>query len=151
MHIEISLQDGVPIYRQIANQVKYLIASGQLQAGTELPGIRALAEQLLVTPNTVVKAYGELESSGLVVKRRGAGTYVSDTKSPLARKEQKKILTQRADALLTEAQQLDYSFAEVLELLKKRQAVLEKIQGKTQSKPPAKSSTKPSNKESADA
>lgn len=131
MNIEISLQDGVPIYRQIANQVKYLIASGQLQAGTELPAIRVLAEQLLVTPNTVVKAYGELESSGLVVKRRGSGTYVSDTGSPLARKEQKRILTQRADALLAEAQQLDFSFDEVLELLTKRQAELEKKQNIT--------------------
>ncbi len=140
MRIELSLQDGVPIYRQIANQVKYLIASGQLQAGTDLPAIRVLAEQLLVTPNTIVKAYGELESSGLVVKRRGSGTYVSDTKSPLARKEQKKILTQRADSLLTEAQQLDYSFDEVLELLTKRQAELEKKQSKSRSKSIAKES-----------
>ncbi len=138
MHIELSLQDGVPIYRQIANQVKYLIASGQLPSGTELPAIRVLAEQLLVTPNTVVKAYGELETSGLVVKRRGSGTFVSDTKSPLARKEQKKILTQRADALLTEAQQLNYSFDEVLELLTKRQAELEKLQSESHSKSTAK-------------
>ena len=99
-----------------------------------------LAEQLLVTPNTIVKAYGELESSGLVVKRRGSGTYVSDTKSPLARKEQKKILTQRADSLLTEAQQLDYSFDEVLELLTNRQAELEKKQRKSHSKSLAKES-----------
>ncbi|MFK8115011.1 MAG: GntR family transcriptional regulator [Rubripirellula sp.] len=140
MHIELSLQDGVPIYRQIANQVKYLIASGQLQPGAELPAIRVLAEQLTVTPNTVVKAYGELETSGLIVKRRGSGTYVSDTKSPLARKEQKKILTQRADALLTEAQQLDYTFDEVLKLLTKRQAELEKKQSGSHFKSTAKES-----------
>ena len=126
MHIEISLQDGVPIYRQIVNQVKYLIASGRLHAGEELPPIRTLAEQLLVTPNTVVKAYGELETSGLVVKRRGAGTYVADVASPLAKKEQRKILIQRADALLAEARQLKFSYDEVLELLQKRQAELEK-------------------------
>lgn len=141
MHIEISLQDGVPIYRQIANQVKYLIASGQLRTGTELPAIRMLAEQLAVTPNTIVKAYGELESSGLVVKRRGAGTYVSDTKSPLARKEQKKILTQRADALLTEAQQLGFSFGDVMQLLNRRQAELEEKQSKSRTKSIAKEST----------
>jgi GntR family transcriptional regulator len=126
VHIEISLQDGVPIYRQIVNQVKYLIASGRLHAGEELPPIRTLAEQLLVTPNTVVKAYGELETSGLVVKRRGAGTYVADVASPLAKKEQRKILIQRADALLAEARQLKFSYDEVLELLQKRQAELEK-------------------------
>ena len=124
MHIQISLHDGVPIYRQIVNQVKYLIASGQLAAGAELPPIRALAEQLLVTPNTVVKAYSELEAEGLVHKRRGAGTYVADAASPLARREQRRILTQRADALLAEASQLNYTFEELLDLLRSRQAAL---------------------------
>lgn len=127
MHIEISLQDGVPIYRQIVNQVKYLIASGQLAAEQELPPIRALAQQLLVTPNTVVKAYAELENVGLVYKRRGAGTYVADLqRSPLARREQKRILTQRADALLAEARQFDFSFEDVVKLLQTRQAELQK-------------------------
>ena len=126
MYIEISLHDGVPIYRQIVNQVKYLIASGRLDAGDEMPPIRTLAEQLLVNPNTVVKAYGELESEGLVLKRRGAGTYVADFKSPLARKEQKKILAKRADALLAEASQLNFTFEEVLNLLRSRQAALKK-------------------------
>ena len=126
MHIEISLQDGVPIYRQIANQVKYLIASGQLQTDEELPAIRTLAEYLSITPNTVVKAYGTLENEGLVYKRRGAGTFVADTSSPLARREQRRILTQRADALLTDATQLNFSFEEVLDLLRKRHEVLNK-------------------------
>ena len=126
MHIEISLQDGVPIYRQIVNQVKYLVASGQLNAGAEMPPIRTLAEQLLVTPNTIVKAYGELESEGLVFKRRGAGTYVAEFKSPLARREQKRILTRRADALLAEASQLKFTFEEVLDLLHARQDAMNK-------------------------
>ncbi len=126
MLIEISLEDGVPIYRQIVNQVKYLVASGQLVPDDELPAIRMLAEQLLVTPNTVVKAYRELEREGLIYKRQGAGTYVADVASPLARKEQKRILTQRADALLADAQQLGFSLDEVRELLEKRHATLEK-------------------------
>ena len=130
LHIEISLNDGVPIYRQIANQVKYLIASGQLVADTELPPIRALAEQLLITPNTVVKAYRELESAGIVYKRRGAGTFVSSDTTPLARKEQRRILTERADALLAEASQLGFSYEEVVELLEKRQAELARRQAR---------------------
>lgn len=134
MHIEISLEDGVPIYRQIVNQVKYLVASGQLVADEELPPIRTLAEQLLVTPNTIVKAYGALETEGLVYKRRGAGTYVAEVTSPLARKEQKRILAQRADALLAEAQQLNFSFDEVVELLGKRQTALNKTLNKASSK-----------------
>ena len=77
MDITINVTDGVPIYRQIVNQVKYLVASGLLQPGEELPPIRTLALQLKVTPNTIVKAYGELETRGVVHKRRGSGTYVS--------------------------------------------------------------------------
>lgn len=134
MHIQISVHDDVPIYRQIVNQVKYLIASGQLVAGAELLPIRVLAEQLLVTPNTIVKAYAELEAEGLVHKRRGAGTYVADASSPLTRREQRRILTQRADALLAEASQLNFSFEEVLDLLRNRQAALTKTISKENSR-----------------
>ena len=79
-----------------------------------------------MTPNTIVKAYGELESAGAVYKRRGAGTYVAEVTSRLARKEQKRILAQRADALLAEAQQLKFTFDEVLDLLRNRQTALKK-------------------------
>lgn len=132
MHIEISLKDGVPIYRQIANQVKYLIASGQLATDEELPAIRKLAEFLSITPNTVVKAYGTLEAEGLVYKRPGAGTFVADTGSPLARREQKRILSQHADALLADANRLNFTFAEIQDLLKKRYAALIKEQERAQ-------------------
>ncbi len=124
MHIQISLQDGVPIYRQIVNQVKYIVASGHLLPGEELPPIRVLAKQLLVTPNTIVKAYRELEMEGVVTKRRGAGTYVSESISPLARKEQKKILAGRIDALLVEARQMNVSFEDVLDLIQRRRSAL---------------------------
>jgi GntR family transcriptional regulator len=126
VQIEISLQDGVPIYRQIVNQVKYLIAAGKLRTDEELPAIRVLAERLSVTPNTVVKAYGVLQTEGLVYKRQGAGTFVAETKSPLARKEQKRILTQRTDALLADASQLGFTFEEILALLRKRHEALNK-------------------------
>ena len=124
MHIQISLQDGVPIYRQIVSQVKYMVASRQLLPGEELPPIRVLAKQLLVTPNTIVKAYRELEVDGVVYKRRGAGTYVSQFMSPLARKERRRILASRVDALLAEARQMDFSFDDVLDLLGKRRSAL---------------------------
>jgi GntR family transcriptional regulator len=120
VHIQISVHDGVPIYRQIVNQVKYMVASSQLLPGEELPPIRVLAKQLLVTPNTVVKAYDDLEGEGVVRKRQGSGTYVSEFMSPLARREQRKILAQRADALLTEAHQMNFAFPDLLELLRER-------------------------------
>ena len=79
MRIHISTSDGVPIYQQIVNQVKYLVAAGRLAPGEELPPIRVLAEQLVVNPNTVARAYRELEAEGVVEKRRTAGTYVSSS------------------------------------------------------------------------
>ena len=124
MHIHISANDGVPIYLQIVNQVKYLIASGRLGAGDELPAIRVLAEKLIVNPNTVARAYRELEAAGIVEKRRTAGTYVSDQGSPLARRERMKILSQRVDALLAEARQMDVGIEDVIKLIEQRSAAM---------------------------
>jgi GntR family transcriptional regulator len=120
MRLHISANDGVPIYLQIVQQVKYLVAAGRLAPGEELTPIRVLAEQLLVNPNTVARAYRELETAGIVTKRRTAGTYVSDAGSPLARRERLKILTERIDALLAEAQQMNVGIEEVIELLRER-------------------------------
>ncbi|MGB7161112.1 MAG: GntR family transcriptional regulator [Tepidisphaeraceae bacterium] len=120
MQLHVSPADGVPIYLQIVNQVKYLISSGRLAAGEELPAIRTLAEQLLINPNTVARAYRELELAGVVEKRRTTGTYVSSGASPLARRERLKILGRRVDALLAEARQMDVSLDEVIDLVHQR-------------------------------
>ncbi|HEY3915260.1 MAG TPA: GntR family transcriptional regulator [Verrucomicrobiae bacterium] len=120
MQIHITSSDGVPIYIQIVNQVKHLIASGRLMPGEEIPPIRALAEQLVVNPNTVARAYLELERAGVVTKRHGSGTYVSEAPSPLSRREKFKVLTQRADSLLVEAGHLDIELDEVIALLHER-------------------------------
>ncbi len=124
MQIHISPTDGVPIYLQIVNQVRYLVSSGRLAAGEELPPIRTLAEKLIVNPNTVARAYRELEQAGIVVKRRTAGTYVSGVGSRLARRDRLKIITRRIDALLAEGRQLDFSLEEVIELVRQRDAAM---------------------------
>jgi GntR family transcriptional regulator len=125
MQIHISPSDGLPIYLQIVNQVKYLVASGRLAPGEELPPIRTLAHDLVVNPNTVARAYRELELAGVVEKRRTAGTYVSDLGSPLARRERVRILTQRIDALLAEARQMDIGTDAVIELIRQRDEVMQ--------------------------
>lgn len=127
MQIHISPNDGVPIYLQIVSQVKYLVASGRLTPGQELPPIRVLAERLIVNPNTVARAYRELETAGIVEKRRTAGTYVSDQGSPLARRERMKILGQRIDALLAEARQMDVSLDDVVKLVQQRDAAMHSL------------------------
>jgi len=124
MDIHISPHDGVPIYLQIVHQVKYLVASGRLAPGEEMPAIRVLAERLTVNPNTVARAYRELEIAGVVEKRRTAGTFVSDAGSPLARKEKRKILAERIDALLAEARQLGIDTDSVIELFRERDDIL---------------------------
>jgi len=130
MQLHISTDDGVPIYLQIANQVKYLVASGRLAPGEELPPIRVLAHQLLVNPNTVARAYLELERDGVVVKRHGSGTYVSDNGSPLARKERLKILSQRVDALLVEARHMQVGSEELIKLVKEREQSMIPLENK---------------------
>ena len=125
MQIHITTSDGVPIYLQVVNQVKYLVAAGRLKAGEELPPIRTLAEKLVVNPNTIARAYRELEVSGIVEKRRTAGTYVTDQGSPLARRERTKILSDRIDQLLAEAGHMDVSLEEVIKLLQQRFSVIQ--------------------------
>jgi GntR family transcriptional regulator len=129
VQIRISASDGIPIYLQIVNQVKYLAASRRLAPGEELPPIRVLAERLVVNPNTVARAYRELEAAGVVEKRRTAGTFVSEAGSPLARRERIKIVTERVDALLAEARQLGIGVDEVVELIGRRDQAMQSTGG----------------------
>ena len=68
---------GVPIYLQLMEQVRHAVETGALRAGEQLPGIRTLAEELVINPNTVAKAYRELEHEGVVELRQGAGAFVA--------------------------------------------------------------------------
>ncbi len=120
MQIHISPTDGVPIYLQIVNQVKYLVSAGRLTTGEELPPIRVLAEKLLINPNTVARAYRELEMAGLVIKHRTTGTYVSGAGSRLGKRDRLKAVTQRVDALLAEARQMDIPVDEIIEIIRDR-------------------------------
>lgn len=124
MDITIDPKDGLPIYRQISNQLRYMIASGLLQQDEDLPPIRTLAMQLRVTPNTIVKAYDELEKAGVISKRRGSGCYVSAGPPKLVDREKRKILEQRIDALLVEARQLKFPPHELFKLIHRRLALL---------------------------
>jgi GntR family transcriptional regulator len=118
MQIHIQAQDGTPIYLQVMRQIQFLVASGRLQPGEELPSIRALAEQLLVNPNTIARAYRELEVLGVVEKRRTAGTYVADGGSPLALKERRRLLNERIEQLLVEAFQMGFDLDDIMKMIR---------------------------------
>ncbi len=125
MQIHISTKDGIPIYKQIINQIKYMVASGRLSPGKKLPPVRKLAETLLINPNTVARAYRDLETLGLVQTRQGSGVCISQGPSPLAQAQKMKILTERADILLTEAQQMDIDLEAIIDLLHERHTQLQ--------------------------
>src|ERR1041385_5376177 len=118
------LENGVPIYMQIVNQVKLLVAAGRLSPSEELPPIRALAEQLAINPNTVARAYRELETAGIVTKKRTTGTYISEGGPRLSRDECIRILTDRIDALLAEGRQMNIPTPEIVDLIRQRDALL---------------------------
>jgi len=134
MEFRLSSTNGVPVYRQIANQVKYLVASGRLRPGQELPTIRGLAERLLINPNTVVHAYSELEKEGMIIRRHGSGTYVAEDLPRSPTRETSEALADKADSLLTDAVHLDLGLEDVLRLVRERHARLTgagKQKGKT--------------------
>lgn len=85
-----------------------------------MPPIRVLAEKLLVNPNTVARAYRELELAGVVEKRRTTGTYVADAVMRVPRREQMRVLGEKVDALVAEARQMGVSVEDVIELVRKR-------------------------------
>jgi GntR family transcriptional regulator len=112
--------DGAPIYDQIAEQIRFRIASGQVRPGDELPTIRGLAELLRVNPNTVARAYRELEHEGLVEKRRTTGTFVAEMTPRRSVAERRRLLAPQIDKLLIQARQLGLSLDDVLGQLHKR-------------------------------
>jgi GntR family transcriptional regulator len=78
MILKLNPGSGVPIYLQLMEQIKYAIGSGALRPGEQLPGIRKMAETLVMNPNTVAKAYRELEYEGVIEVRHGAGAFVAE-------------------------------------------------------------------------
>ncbi len=116
IHLE---TDGVPIYLQIVNQVRGQVAAGRLTPGQEVPTIRALAEQLTVNPNTVARAYRDLERSGVLATRRGAGTIVADRAVERARLECRQELVGRVGRLVGEARRVGLDLDELLALVRK--------------------------------
>jgi len=80
INFSLAQENGVPIYRQIIQQIEYAILSGRMKPGDRLPTIRSLAVDLKTNPNTIAKAYGELEILGILETQVGSGTYISDKK-----------------------------------------------------------------------
>jgi GntR family transcriptional regulator len=113
-------KSGVPFYRQIIEQVKYAIARGVLEPGERLPTVRQLAVDLSINPNTVIRAYRELEIEGVLDTQQGSGTFVGTSPPEIDALERQRMLDQILTELLARASSYGFSLEEVLEALRQR-------------------------------
>jgi GntR family transcriptional regulator len=118
--IKLDLKSGVPFYRQIIDQIKTAIALGELGPGDRLPTVRQLAVDLSVNPNTVSRAYMELELTGLVETQMGSGTFVGQVKVEQSDMERRRMLDEICQELLSRASSYGFTLDDVLENLKQR-------------------------------
>lgn len=113
----LDLHTGVPVYRQLIDQVRTGIASGSLTAGDQLPTVRQLAVDLAINPNTVMRAYRELELGGLLETHQGTGTFISDKKPEKKSAERERQLGQMANEFAARAGAAGFTLEEVIDRL----------------------------------
>jgi GntR family transcriptional regulator len=124
MFILIDPSSGLPIYLQIINQLKYSIAMEAVKSGDQLPSVRELASQLRVNPNTVAKAYIELEREGIVFTKRGEGTYVSDIGVSISDEEKEKIIAEMLNRTLVQAYHFNLSMDKIQQIFDKEKETI---------------------------
>ncbi len=122
--LDVNPRSGVPIYVQIVQQIKHAIEVSALQPGEQLPTVRQLAGELTIAPNTIVKAYNELQALGLVDSRAGVGTVVAASLNGNVRGQQLDALSQRLRAVVRDAASLGVSRNELTALLQAEVAAL---------------------------
>ena len=135
LHLQIDDRSGVPVYRQMMDQMKYYVAGGTLRPGDQLPSIRELAGALAVNPTTVVKAYTELEREGVIEMRHGKGEFVAEFPTALPPAEQELALRRTARQLAMEAAQLNVPGPRVLAVVRSEMNLLEQGRGESPAEP----------------
>lgn len=105
----ISTGSSTPIYKQIMDQVKLAVATGRLTVADQLPSVRGLAESLVLNPNTVARAYGDLAREGLIESRPGRGVFIIQKRRVFAREEGRRRLEPLLDGLISEAMAMDFT------------------------------------------
>jgi GntR family transcriptional regulator len=120
LELAIDLKSGVPFYRQIIEQVKFAIARGDLGPGDRLPTVRQLAVDLSINPNTVIRAYREMEIEGVLDSQQGSGTFVSGEPPEIDEVERARMLDQIVTELMARASGYGFTLGEVLEGLRAR-------------------------------
>lgn len=114
----IDLHSGVPVYRQLIDQVRSGMASGSLTAGDQLPTVRQLAVDLAINPNTVMRAYRELELGGLLETHQGTGTFIANKKLQKNSPERERQLSQMAGEIAARAGAAGFTLEDLIERLR---------------------------------
>lgn len=114
----LDLHTGVPVYRQLIDQVRAGIASGTLTAGDQLPTVRQLAVDLEINPNTVMRAYRELELGGMLETHQGTGTFISDKKVERKSAERDRQLGQMAGEFAARAGAAGFTLEELIDRMR---------------------------------
>ena len=114
----LDLHSGVPVYRQVIDQVRSGLASGSLAAGDQLPTVRQLAVDLAINPNTVMRAYRELELGGLLETHQGTGTFISNRKPEKNSAERERQLGQMAGEFAARAGAAGFALEDVIDRLR---------------------------------
>ena len=127
MLLHVNPSSGVPLYLQIESQVKQALAAGALRPGEALPSVRRLAVELGINPNTVARAYQNLEQAGVIRTVPGGGTYLADGVPGLLKSEKLRRLRPYATQIAVEGTQLRLSAAEILRMVEEE---LSKLGGK---------------------
>jgi GntR family transcriptional regulator len=122
LNIAISTGSDTPIYRQITDQVRLAIATGRLAVGDQLPSVRALAEDLVLNPNTVARAYTDLAREGLIESRPGRGVFIIRKRKVFSREEGRRRLEPMISALVGEAMAMDFTPQELQDAFEKKLA-----------------------------
>lgn len=118
MNFNLDTKSGVPVYRQIIQQIEYNMSIGKLIPGEKLPTVRSLAVELKINPNTVAKAYSELEIRGLVNTQVGYGTFINDKKIEISEIEKKKKIDIICSKFITDLNEIGVNKNEIIKILK---------------------------------
>lgn len=118
MRFSLDAASGVPFYRQIIQQIEQAILARRLEPGDRLPTIRALAIELKINPNTIAKAYGELEIRGILTTQVGSGTYVSDKRIDMEDSERTKKMEAAVARFIRDMEALGVDRAAMLDLVR---------------------------------
>src|SRR2546427_9120759 len=125
LHFQINPHSGVPVCRQMIDQVKYYVASDELKAGDQLPSIRELAQSLAINPTTVVRVYAELEHEGVIEIRHGKGAFVTASGRRMTAAQRDKTLRLLARHLAVEAAQMGAPASQGLKVVREELADLQ--------------------------